>query len=419
MIEKIDPSSIVRASHTTPKQLASLLHSVAITKMVLPATVTQSFAKATIFRLLRDSSSEVAIIHQDCDGALAVSPLRSKGEDSSSYYLRVSSIQDFCLVEVQEGHVYALLLHSNNRVLSVVAVSSGLTVSSMQCSSSSGDDQFQAISLVSENSQCCYYYPEDPASPSNSSSSSSDMAAISHHLLVMLHRKDMSQQHQAVAQLVSISFQGTSCRMVPLGCGPLMTPGPGQVAYDLPYRITASTCRMRPIDVNAETQPSSFLSLVDAQRVTVYRCSPSVSKQLRDLLQGLMHPLPVHLHSPDEHVSAMQSLGRIIHRLLQPADISLAPPSSSESVDALLSVITPQIHCSDVLSLTYALLDLPYPPQGFVSKLLTHAEVPINESSSSSSSIQRLTSSISSVGYDRAIHQQPAEPTQREAEVPV
>lgn len=406
MIEKIDPSSIVRASHTTPKQLASLLHSVAITKMVLPATVTQSFAKATIFRLLRDGSSEVAIIHQDCDGALAVSPLRSKGEDSSSYYLRVSSIQDFCLVEVQEGHVYALLLHSNSRVLSVVAVSSGLTVSSMQCSSSSGDDQFQAISLVSES------YSEDPASPSNSSS----MAAISHHLLVMLHRKDMSQQHQAVAQLVSISFLGTSCRMVPLGCGPLMTPGPGQVASDLPYRITASTCRMRPIDVNAETQPSSFLSLVDAQRVTIYRCSQSVSKQLRDLLQGLMHPL----HSPDEHASAMQSLGRIIHRLLQPADISLVPPSSSESVDALLSVITPQIHCSDVLSLTYALLDLPYPPQGFVSKLLTHAEVPINESSSSSSSIQRLTLSISSsVGYDRAIHQQPAEPTQREAEVPV
>lgn len=416
MIEKIDPSSIVRASHTTPKQLASLLHSVAITKMVLPATVTQSFAKATIFRLLRDGSSEVAIIHQDCDGALAVSPLRSKGEDSSSnsssYYLRVSSIQDFCLVEVQEGHVYALLLHSNSRVLSVVAVSSGLTVSSMQCSSSSGDDQFQAISLVSES------YSEDPASPSNSSSSSSDMAPISHHLLVMLHRKDMSQQHQAVAQLVSISFQGTSCRMVPLGCGPLMTTGLGQVASDLPYRITASTCRMRPIDVNAKTQPLSFLSLVDAQRVTIYRCSQSVSKQLRDLLQGLMHPLPVHLHSPDGHASAMQSLGRIIHRLLQPADISLAPPSSSESVDALLSVITPQIHCSDVLSLTYALLDVPYPPQGFVSKLLTHAEVPINESSSSSS-IQRLTSSISSVGYDRAIHQQPAEPTQREAEVPV
>ncbi len=367
MIEKIDPSSIVRASHTTPQLVASLLHSVAITKVVLPTTC-QSFAKATIFRLLRDGSSEVAIIHQDYDRAVAVSPMRSKGEDSSSCnYLRASSIEDFCLVEVQQGHVYALLLHSDNRVLSVVAVSSGMTVSSMQCS----DDQFQALSLVSETS-CCYHEV--------SASNTSDMAAaISHHVLVMLHRKDMSQQH--AAQLVSISFlgTGTSCRMVPLGSGPLMMPA--QVASDLPYRITASTCRMGLIDVDAEAQPSSFISLVDAQRVTVCQCSHSVSKQLQSLLKGLMDPLPAHLHSPVEHASAMQSLGRIIHQLLQPASLT----SPSESFDALLSAITPQIHCSDVLSLTYALLDLSCPPQGFVSKLLNHAEVPFNVFSSASS----------------------------------
>jgi len=64
LIEKIDPSSIVRASHNTPQLVASLLHSVSITKVVLPTTC-QSFAKATIFRLLRDGCSEVAIIHQE------------------------------------------------------------------------------------------------------------------------------------------------------------------------------------------------------------------------------------------------------------------------------------------------------------------------------------------------------------------
>jgi len=64
LIEKIDPSSIVRASHNTPQLVASLLHSVSITKVVLPTTC-QSFPKATIFRLLRDGCSEVAIIHQE------------------------------------------------------------------------------------------------------------------------------------------------------------------------------------------------------------------------------------------------------------------------------------------------------------------------------------------------------------------
>jgi len=362
MIEKIDLSSIVRASHTNPQLVTSLLHSVVITKIVLPAAA-QSFTKATIFRLIRDDSSDVAIIHHDCNGAVVVSSLRSKKEEedhsSNKSFLRTSCIEDFSLLETQEGHVYVLLLHSN-RVLSIVAVSSGLTISSILCS-----DQFQALSVLNEA-----YYNAD-----------STRTGIRHHMIVMLHSKDMNQQH--AVQLVSISFLGTSCSILPLGCGPLM---PAHLASDLSYRITSSTCQMGLI--NAEVQQSSYISLVDGQRVTVCHCSQPVSSKLRSLLQGLlMNPDPLRSDSPNssEHASAMQSLGRIILQLLQPAS---STPCSESLFDTLLLSITPQIQCSDVLSLAYALLDIPYPPDGFVSKLLTHAEVPLKMFISALSFIQ-------------------------------